>query len=276
MELTDPFLAGGRAVQLAGLGVLIGAATSTWLAPARAVARPARLAAALLLLGLAIQLVGQLRAFDAFGPEADPLTTTLGIIASISWGRNRLALAAVAMVVAVVAGVARPWGDRGLRAAAVAAVLLLPALGHAAAVEDGALRAWVQASIHAASAGLWLGTLALLAPAWWHDVQEIRPAVARYGRLALVAAPLTVLSGVVTAWPRVGGFAGLLHPGYGQLVAAKLALAVVLLGLGALHHRRLVRAQQTPTKATLLLELIVAGAVLAVTGVLAESAPVVA
>jgi putative copper export protein len=275
MELTDPFLAGGRAVQLAGLGVLIGAATSTWLAPSRAVARPARAAAVLLLLGLAIQLVGQLRAFDAFGPEADPLSTTLGIIASISWGRNRLALAALAVSVLATAGMARPWGDRLLRATALITVLLLPALGHAAAVEDGALRAWVQASVHAAGAGLWLGTLALLAPAWWHDVKSVQGAIARYGRLALVAAPVTVLSGVVTAWPRVGGVAGLLQPGYGQLVLAKLGLAVALLGLGALHHRRLVRAQQSPTKATLLLELLVAGAVLCVTGVLAESAPVV-
>ena len=273
--LTDPWLALGRATQLAGLGTLLGAAAVPWVAPARAVARPARWAGVLLLVGLAVQLVGQLRAFDAFGPGADPLPETLGIIASIGWGRNRLGLAALAVGALLTAGVRRPWGDRLLRAWAAAALLLLPALGHAAAVEDGLVIAWVRAVVHAGAAGAWLGTLSLLAPAWWNGVDQILRSMPRYGRLALIAAPLTLASGVATALPQVGSWAGLFGTGYGRLVLAKALLAAGLLGLGALHHRRLVRAGGAPTRGTLLLELLGAGVVLLLTGWLAESAPAV-
>jgi putative copper export protein len=271
--LTDPLLATGRGMQLAGLLLLAGAATTSWIAPARALARPVRAAALLLLSGLVVQLAGQLRALDAFAPGADPLAESLAIIASLSWGRNRLALAALAALALATAGVARPAGDRLLRLWAAAALLLLPGLGHAAAETEGLLAAWVRAVVHAAAASAWLGTLALLAPVWWHGVPSLLRSLPRYGQVALVAAPVTLLSGVATAWPRVGGIAGLVGSGYGQLVLAKATLALLLLALGARHHRRLVRARETPTRGTLLLEVAGAGAVLLVTGWLAESAP---
>lgn len=273
--LTDPWLAVGRATVLAGLGALLGAAVVTWVAPARAVSRPARWAGVLLLVGLAVQLVGQLRAFDAFGPGADPLHETLGIIASIGWGRNRLVLAALAVATLCTAGLGRPWGDRLLRIWAGGALVLLPAMGHAAAIEEGLALAWVRAIVHAGSAGVWLGTLALLAPPWWHGVDEMHRSIPRYGRLALVAAPLTLASGVATALPQVGSWAGLVGTGYGRLVLSKALLAAGLLALGAWHHRRLVRAGGSPTRGTLLLELLGAGVVLLLTGWLAESAPAV-
>lgn len=271
--LTDPFLALGRATQLVGLLLLVGAATTTWVAPARALRRPVRVAGALVLAGLAVQLVGQLRAFEAFGPAADPLPDTLAIIASIGWGRNRLGLAGLAVAAIATAHLTRPWGDRLLRGWALATLLLLPALGHAASVEDGLAVAWVRAVVHAAAAGAWLGTLALLAPSWWSDVSEIARFIPRYGRLALVAAPLTLASGIVTALPRVGGLAGLGQAGYGRLVLAKALVALLLLALGAWHHRRLVRGGAVPTRGTLLLEVVGAGVVLLLTGWLAESAP---
>lgn len=271
--LTDPFLALGRATQLVGLLLLVGAATTTWVAPARALRRPVRVAGALLLVGLAVQLVGQLRAFEAFGPAADPLPDTLAIIASIGWGRNRLGLAGLALAAVATAHIARPWGDRLLRVWALAALLLLPALGHAASVEDGLVVAWARAFAHAAAAAAWLGTLALLAPSWWYGVPDTVRAIPRYGRLALVVAPLTLVSGVLTALPRVGGLAGLGQAGYGRLVLAKALVALLLLALGAWHHRRLVRGGQVPTRGTLLLEILGAGVVLLLTGWLAESAP---
>jgi putative copper export protein len=95
----------------------------------------------------------------------------------------------------------------------------------------------------------------------------------RYGRLALVVAPLTVLAGVVTAWPRVGGVAGLTGTPYGALVLTKTALVGSVLALGAAHHRRLVRQAGQPTRGSLAAETVGALVVLALTGWLAESAP---
>lgn len=273
--MTDGWLATGRGVQLLGVLLLGGAAACNWVAPARAVRRTLALAGALLLLGLAVQLVGQLRAFDAFLPGADPLGETLAIIATTGWGRNRLALAALgaAALVAAFTARTRPAADWSTRLLALAVLTLLPRLGHAAAVEDGVVRAHLVAMLHAGAAAAWLGALALLARAWWLEVPALVRTLPAYGRLALVAAPLTLLSGGLTAWPRLPALSALLEPGWGQLLLAKVIGAAVIVALGAVHHRRLVRAGGTPTRSTLMAELLLAFAVLALTGWLAESAP---
>jgi putative copper export protein len=262
-------------VQLLGVLLLGGAATCTWVAPARAVRRTLAMAGGLLLLGLALQLVGQLRAFDAFLADADPLGETLAIIARTGWGRNRLALSALAVtaLAAAFAARTRATADWSTRLLAVAVLTLLPRLGHAAAVEEGVLRAHLLAMVHAGAAAIWLGALALLARAWWLDVPALVRALPAYGRLALVAAPLTMASGGLTAWPRLLSLSALVEPGWGQLLLAKAAGAILILALGALHHRRLVRAGGAPPRGTLLAELLLAVAVVALTGWLAESAP---
>lgn len=273
--MTDAWLALGRAALLAGVLLLAGAAVSTWLAPTRAVRPALQLAGALLLLGLGVQTVGQLRAFDAFVADADPLADTLTMIARTGWGRNRLAVSAVAALT-LLAGLlvrARSATDWSARVLALAALTLLPRLGHAAAVDDGVVRAYLIAFVHASAASLWLGTLAVLARGWWTDVPSLRAAVVPYGRMALVAAPVTLLSGVVTAWPRFGSLFTVLDSGYGQLLAVKVATVAVVLLLGARHHRRLVRAGDVPSRGTLLAEVLLAVAVLVLTGWLAESAP---
>jgi len=273
--MTDAWLALGRGVLLSGVLLLVGTAVSTWLAPSRAVRAPLRWAGGLLVMGLGLQLIGQLRAFDAFLPDAEPLADTLAMIAGTGWGRNRVLLVALSVCTLLTGVLARrrPIVDWGARALALAVLLLLPRLGHAAAVEEGALRAFVLAFVHAAAASVWLGTLALLARGWWLGVASLRSAVAPYGRVALVAAPLTLLSGGVTAWPRFGSPFTVLDSSYGQLLATKVAIVAVVLLLGARHHRRLVRAGAEPSRGTLMAEVVLAVLVLGLTGWLAESAP---
>lgn len=273
--MTDAWLALGRAALLAGVLLLAGAAVSTWLAPTRALRPALQLAGALLLLGLGLQLVGQLRAFDAFLADADPLADTLAMIARTGWGRNRLAVSAVAALT-LLAGLLmreRSATDWSARVLALVALSLLPRLGHAAAVDDGVVRAYLVAFVHASAASLWLGTLALLARGWWTGVPSLCAAVVPYGRLALVAAPVTLATGVVTAWPRFGSVFTVLESGYGQLLAVKVAVVAVILGLGAQHHRRLVRGGAEPSRGSLLAEVLLAVVVLVLTGWLAESAP---
>jgi len=273
--MTDAWLAMGRAALLTGVLLLAGSAMSTRLAPTRAVRPALQLAGVLLLLGLGLQLIGQLRAFDAFLADADPLADTLAMIARTGWGRNRTVMAAVGVLALLVGLVMRerPPLDWSARVLALLALCLLPRLGHAAAVEDGVVRAYLLAFVHASAASLWLGTLALLARGWWTDVPSLRAAVMPYGRLALVAAPVTLVSGVVTAWPRFGSVFTVLDSGYGQLLAVKVTVVAVILALGAQHHRRLVRGGGEPSRGTLLAEVLLALAVLTLTGWLAEAAP---
>jgi putative copper resistance protein D len=273
IAMTDSWLAIGRGVLLCGVLLLGGSATATWLAPSRAITRSVRMAALLLLAGLALQLLGQLRAFDAFAPEAEPLADTLALIGSTDWASRRVALLALAVAVLGASALPRVWADRALRLLAVTVLGLLPLMGHAAAVETGRGRAYGLALVHAVAATLWLGTLLVLARPWWLGVAAVQRAIGHYGRVALVAAPAVVLTGVVTAWPRVGGFAGLFGTPYGLLLLAKVACVGAVLALGAGHHRRLVRGQGEPTRGSLLAELLGALAVLALTGWLAESAP---
>jgi putative copper export protein len=273
--MTDAWLAIGRGALLTGVLLLAGSAVCTWLAPARAIRAPLQVAGALLLLGLGLQLVGQLRAFDAFLPDAEPLADTLAMIARTGWGRNRLAMGVMAALTLLTGLLARErsrtdWSSRLL---ALVALMLLPRLGHAAAVEDGVVRAYLLALVHASAASLWLGTLMLLARGWWTDVSPLRAAVLPYGRLALVAAPLTLATGVVTAWPRFVSVFTVFDSGYGQLLAVKVASVMIILSLGALHHRRLVRGGAEPSRGTLLAEVLLAVLVLGLTGWLAESAP---
>ncbi len=268
----------GRAALLFGVFLLTGAAVSTWLAPMRAITRAMRWAALLLLAGLALQATGQLIAFDAFAADADPLSDTIGIIAGTSWSRMRIWLVALA-----VGTLATSWlRDRALdyaaRFAAIAVLLLLPLLGHAASAEP----AWFALPLgaaHAASASVWIGTLMLLAPCWWNDVQATAPSLPRYGRVALFAAPLAVLSGGVTAWTRLESIDQLLTTGYGRLLLVKSLSVIIVLVLGARHHRRLTRAPQLQgtdiqhTRRTLQAEIVLAVVVLLLTGWLGESAP---
>jgi copper transport protein len=273
--MTDAWLALGRGVLLSGVLLLAGAAVVTWLAPARAVRGPLACAGGLLLLGLGLQLLGQLRAFDAFVPGAEPLSDTLAMIAATGWGRNRAVLGAIAMLALLTSVLARGRAttDWGVRLLALMALLVLPRIGHAAAAEEGAVRAFLLAFAHAAAASVWLGALALLARAWWVGVAPLQAAVVPYGRLALLAAPITLLSGGVTAWPRIGSLLTVLDSSYGQLLTAKVATVAIVLLLGARHHRRLVRAGEVPSRGTLLAEVLLAGVVLVLTGWLAESAP---
>ncbi len=276
------YTAAGRALLLMGVFLLVGAAAATWLAPMRRIVGVMRASALLLMAGVALQVVGQLANFDAFVPDAEPLRDLLSIIATTAWAKARVAVLMLAVVTLAATLLSAFTNVRQLdaiaRLCAATSLLLLPLLGHAASAEP----AWIAlplAAAHATAASVWLGTLVVLGPAWWHDVQAILPLVPRYGRVALFAAPLTVLSGAATAYTRLESPADLLGATYGQLLLAKSVLVLIILTLGARHHRSLVRARDQlltnlPTmRRTLQLEVALAIVLFTLTGVLGESAP---
>jgi putative copper resistance protein D len=133
---------------------------------------------------------------------------------------------------------------------ATAALVLLGASGHAAAVEPGTARAVGIDALHLLAAGAWLGGLLPLAGLWRaasrSEGADARPyavlAARRFSRLALAAVVALVITGVANATLQVGSVAGLLGTPYGQLLLVKLGLLAPLLVLAALNRRRLLPA----------------------------------
>lgn len=293
--LADPALVStslGRTLVLVAMLSVAGAATCSWIAPARAIARPVRFAALLLLAAIALQTFGQLLAFDAWAADASPLRETLGIIGNTNWGHTRAAVVVIAVVAFAVSFTRARVLDAGVRLVAIALLAVLPLLGHAASSNNVAL-AYALGVAHATGAAVWLGALALLAPTWWMGLQSTVVMLPRYGRTAMFAAPTVVVSGMVTVWTRLETPMQLVSTTYGQLVLAKTVLVAAILVFGARHHRALTRASSLPpdvvppgvapltarvsgaraSRHTLLLELLLAALVLVLTGWLGESEP---
>jgi copper transport protein len=168
----------------------------------------------------------------------------------------RVALAASAA--AFVVGAARyfslqdrvlsPGDDRRL-AAFVAAVLVvglggMSMAGHAAATGGPAFGAidWA----HLASVAAWLGALpaafVLARRAGATRRTTLGAILRRHSRVALVAGPVTALTGLANTPTVLGAPRDLVATGYGNLLIAKVVLLSVALGLGAVNHLALRRA----------------------------------
>ncbi|MBI4638766.1 MAG: CopD family protein [Candidatus Rokubacteria bacterium] len=131
-----------------------------------------------------------------------------------------------------------------------AALGLLGAAGHSAAVEPGTAAAVANDIVHLVAAGLWVGGLVplawLLQAAAREDGADARPyavlAARRFSRWALASVIVLGLSGALNALTHVGTVAGLVGTAYGRLLLAKLGLLVPILALAAWNRTRLVPA----------------------------------
>ena len=186
-----------------------------------------------------------------------------------------LLLAAVVAAGAAVARtrVAMAW----LSATSVVAVLPLALAGHAAgaANHDTAVNAL---ALHLVGVVVWLGGLVALAVMRPQLGSDLGVTVQRYSTLALWSFVAVALSGVQSAWLRLGGLDGVASS-YGLLVALKVA-ALVALGYAGwrqrrtVAHRLLQRAGDTAAFVRLVtVELVVMGVAVGVAVALARSAP---
>lgn len=163
---------------------------------------------------------------------------------------------------------APPGDDRGR--AAVAAVLLgltlagMSMAGHAAATGGPAFGAvdWA----HLVSVAAWLGGLpaaVVLARRASRDRPGMmRSILRRHGRVAMVAGPVTALTGLANAPLVIGSGRDLVASDYGNLLLAKVLLLSVAIGIGAVNHLAL--RSVTRARLRLLLGAEVAVAVVAV------------
>ena len=234
----------------------------------------------------------------------------IAIIAPLSgflvdlFGRKRLLISS--LILYAIAGTSGVWLE-SLETILVGRLVLgvaiaMSGLGHSAADDTYPLLSRAADSVHVLSVGAWIGGLLLLA--------ATRPASAddagwqAFSSVATVAAPLTVVTGLLSSWRRLmlppldagathaadtelvsttnitGNITGnittiatsIITSDYGRLLLAKVVLVSIMLGLGMMHRRRVLR-ERAPSGGTLWAELVLALAVLMVTGVLTGTSP---
>lgn len=256
---------------------------------------------------LGVLLEGPYAAGTGLSDAADLtlLQTTLGS----TYGRMlcaRLVLLGALAVLAV--RLLRDQGGRQERARArdedLAAICGLGVLatyggvGHAAAGSQPTL-ALLSDTTHLAAASVWIGGLAVLTACLLPSrrTDELATALPRFSRMAMGAVAVLALTGTYQAWREVGPLPALWSTWYGQLLLAKIAGFLLLIGLGnlgrlAVRRRYLVpvaHALSTEDAATVErseedrmlhrmrlsvgLEVAIAATVLAVTAVLVSTPP---
>ena len=165
-------------------------------------------------------------------------------------------------------------------------MMISPALsGHAAASRHVVWSVTFDV-LHIAGAGVWIGGLLMVLiagiPAMARLPNGGRDAgvgalVNSFHPLALFCAPIVVLAGLGTSWLRLGSIAAFGTTDYGRILLLKLALVIVVAGMGAYNsiraRRKLGVAEGTShIRLTGSIELLFAALVLAVTTVLVTTA----
>ena len=193
---------------------------------------------------------------------------------------TRVAVVSATVAAAVAAGAAVATSRAAMAWLSLAAVLgLLPLAlaGHAAgaANHDVAVNAL---ALHLVGVAVWVGGLVALAVMRPQLGSDLGVTVQRYSTLALGAFVAVALSGVQSAWLRLGGLDGLASA-YGLLVAVKVA-ALAALGYAGWRQRRAMarrlRAEAADGAAFLRLvfgELVVMGVAVGVAVALSRTAP---
>jgi len=152
---------------------------------------------------------------------------------------SRGLLAVVAMSFELVPPRRRGGRELVLIALAVALLLTPSAAGHASV---GSPLNFVVDAAYVITAAAWLGGLAfvlaaLAAQSGGGAWQLASRSVPRFSLLALLSVSLLIFAGVLNAIHEVGAWRGLWQSTYGELVLAKIALALPLLALGAFNNR---------------------------------------
>jgi putative copper export protein len=167
-------------------------------------------------------------------------------------------------------------------AVAAALIALGAALGgHAGAADQFTSFAVADDALHVLGASGWLGGLFWVVAVGMFPLRDvsddsthrIATLVRSFSPVALWCAGLAALSGVVSAWLRIGSVSALATTSYGQVLVLKLALVAAAAGFGFYNWRHLrpalgsdpatARLRRSATR-----ELVVAAAIVLVTAVL--------
>ena len=189
------------------------------------------------------------------------------------------------------------WALAGWALLALGLLATVSLTGHAGTSSPLALGIGADVA-HLAAGGIWVGGLiglaALAFPATkrrsdGERVSLLAPVVSRFSNLAVWSVALLVATGTIRGWMEIRTLAGLTGESYGIALLVKLAVVIPLLILGAVNNRwtkpRLRRAAQEATltesgasalrtlNRLVVLEVLLATVVLAVTAVLVAQSP---
>lgn len=206
-------------------------------------ARVGVVAALLLLASAALRAVLQWRMVQAMADDASMSTMT-----DTHWG-HALLYQVVAATIALVGFFLARRGVRGawlLATVSAVALAVSPALGgHAAAAPRLATLGVTIDTLHVLGASGWLGSLlcvlaigvpvALAGEQRWQGVATL---IEAFSPVALACAGLTALTGLGSAWLRLGSISALPTTTYGQVLIAKLIALSGLAAIGAYNWKR--------------------------------------
>lgn len=209
-------------------------------------ATPAMLLAAVLLLATAVKLYLQNRMMS--GTAASDLAHMERMSMETHWGAAwRLQFAAG---IAALIGFAMAWRRVGAGwivagAACLALAWGVALSGHAAAAPDWRALAIVDDALHILGASAWLGSLLWLVViglratglAGSERPRRVASLVTVFSPVALGSAALVVLTGLVSAWLRLGYVSALWNTSYGQVLLVKLLFLSGVIGTGFYNWR---------------------------------------
>ena len=221
-----------------------------------------------------------------FAESGEPMWPSALLVLHTRWGWILAAQAVTAAITCAVLLFGRrtnAWPR--VAEVCVAGLVVIPAfLGHAGATEDLRALSVLVDVVHLAAAGGWVGTLGLLTTV---ALRERRDAdgptlsaalIVAFHPVAMVAVGAVFVTGLFTAWLRMGVPVGIASSSYSGLFVAKLLLVGVTGAIGAGHSklaRRRVQSVDTGSiSRSLLTETLLAVLVLVVTAVLAGTDPI--
>jgi copper resistance protein D len=119
---------------------------------------------------------------------------------------------------------------------------------HAAARLDNRTPLLLVEGLHQFGAAIWIGGIPcfLLALARLHNGQTLRLVGARFSRMSMVGVACILVSGITMWWLYVGNWQGFYGTAYGVMVGAKIAMFLMLLGLGAANFLLVERLRAAP------------------------------
>ena len=198
-----------------------------------------------------------------------------GLLRDTTWGRGWMPLAFSCLLSAILLPTQRtPSNSWALLLVALGVATSMGGLGHAAADDQWPLASRVFDALHVVGVGAWIGGLLLMLLASVGTSAPTAGAWGAFSRMASVMAPVVLLSGVGSTWRRVGdsGPTAILASDYGKLLLLKIALALAVLALGFTQRRR-IAAGQTPSRAVILREVVLAAVVLGATAWMTGTEP---
>jgi putative copper export protein/methionine-rich copper-binding protein CopC len=208
------------------------------------------LAGAALLLGVAAVLRLWLQSVALHGVElawSSPLLTMM--LSDTSWGRAWVVQVFFLALLAIGILRARPGDDRAaliITTPAVLGLAAIPALtGHAAGMGGQAWLVVLNDALHVVAAGAWFGTLVLLLlvlpralrRAGATSARTMADAVGRFSPVALGAAAVLVVTGVINSLLHISTPRQLIDTEYGTTLLVKLAVFAVVLAAGFYNWR---------------------------------------